>query len=94
MAAAVAEDAKVIKMLLLGAGESGKSTIFKQMKIIKSGYDESERKEFRQIIRNNSVESISALLEYCTPKDDEEVAAFGSGAPPPSAPSTRATRFA
>ncbi|KAL1521159.1 hypothetical protein AB1Y20_022712 [Prymnesium parvum] len=54
----------VIKMLLLGAGESGKSTIFKQMKVInKNGYTEKERKEFVGIVYSNIISSMKALME-------------------------------
>ena len=41
-------------MLLLGAGESGKSTIFKQMKVInKDGYSPKELKEYIGIVQMN-----------------------------------------
>eukprot|EP00771_Trimastix_marina_P001183 gnl/Trimastix_PCT/2237.p1 GENE.gnl/Trimastix_PCT/2237~~gnl/Trimastix_PCT/2237.p1 ORF type:complete len:364 (+),score=112.24 gnl/Trimastix_PCT/2237:19-1110(+) len=54
----------VQKLLLLGAGESGKSTIFKQMKIIHgSGYSSKERIKFREVIYSNVVLSIKALLQ-------------------------------
>jgi hypothetical protein len=37
-----------VKLLLLGAGESGKSTIVKQMKIIhETGYSDEEKKAYR-----------------------------------------------
>jgi len=50
--------------LLLGAGESGKSTIFKQMKIInKDGYSEKERKEFIGIVMSNTVSSMATLMD-------------------------------
>jgi guanine nucleotide-binding protein G(i) subunit alpha len=52
-----------VKMLLLGAGESGKSTILKQMKLInEGGYTERELKYFRGIINNNIISSIKTLV--------------------------------
>jgi hypothetical protein len=48
----------------LGAGESGKSTIFKQMKIInKDGYTKKEKLEFVSIIYSNTVQSMNVLME-------------------------------
>ncbi|KAK0917813.1 guanine nucleotide-binding protein subunit alpha, partial [Friedmanniomyces endolithicus] len=53
-----------IKMLLLGAGESGKSTILKQMKLIhEGGYSRDERESFREIIFSNTVQSMRVILE-------------------------------
>lgn len=61
---AVTEDAKIIKLLLLGAGESGKSTIFKQMKVInKNGYSDEEKKTFQSIVWSNTIVSLKALCK-------------------------------
>jgi hypothetical protein len=47
------------KMLLLGAGESGKSTILKQMKLIHQGsYSDKERENYKEIIYSNTVQSM------------------------------------
>jgi GTPase SAR1 family protein len=52
-----------VKLLLLGAGESGKSTIAKQMKIIHlQGFTEQERITYRSIIFNNIIGSIRVLI--------------------------------
>jgi GTPase SAR1 family protein len=57
------EQQKIVKMLLLGAGESGKSTIFKQMKVInKNGYSDAELKEFLPVVHGNVVQSLSAMI--------------------------------
>ncbi|CAO3661358.1 unnamed protein product [Umbelopsis vinacea] len=51
-------------MLLLGAGEFGKSTILKQMKLIHDGgYSQDERESFREIIYSNTTQSMRVILE-------------------------------
>ena len=48
----------------VGTGESGKSTILKQMKLIhSSGYTKEERISFREIIFSNTVQSMRVILE-------------------------------
>jgi len=58
------EENKVIKLLLLGTGESGKSTIFKQMQIlyVEEGFTDYEKSTFRHVIRRNVVEAMQTLL--------------------------------
>lgn len=47
-----------------GAGESGKSTILKQMKLIHDGgYSRDERDAFKEIIFSNTVQSMRVILE-------------------------------
>jgi len=51
-------------LLLLGAGESGKSTLFKQMTTIYGkGFSEDERKEYVPIIFTNILSSMKSLCE-------------------------------
>jgi len=52
-----------VKILLLGAGESGKSTIAKQMKIIhKSGFTAEERASYKSIVYNNVVKAMRDII--------------------------------
>ncbi|KAL9547540.1 hypothetical protein MBANPS3_006115 [Mucor bainieri] len=61
---AKADSQREIKLLLLGAGESGKSTVLKQMKLIHDGgYSQEERDEFKEIIYSNTVQSMHVILE-------------------------------
>lgn len=60
------EDLRKLKILLLGTGESGKSTITKQMKILHiNGFDTRERiskiADIRQNIKESIVEILSAM---------------------------------
>lgn len=54
----------VLIFLTLGAGESGKSTIIKQMRIIHSGgFPEDERRQNRAVIYSNMVVAFKVLLD-------------------------------
>lgn len=55
---------KECKILLLGSGESGKTTIVKQMKIIhQTGYSHEERLMFRTTIFKNILDGSKAICE-------------------------------
>ncbi|KAI8325573.1 G-protein alpha subunit [Martensiomyces pterosporus] len=55
--------AQEVKILLLGSGESGKSTIVKQMKIIhQNGYTREELALFRMTIYKNVLDSVQELV--------------------------------
>ncbi|XP_008289915.1 guanine nucleotide-binding protein G(q) subunit alpha-like [Stegastes partitus] len=57
------ESHRELKLLLLGTGESGKSTFIKQMRIIHgSGYSESDKKSFTRLVLQNIVTAIQALI--------------------------------
>jgi GTPase SAR1 family protein len=53
-----------IKLLLLGAGESGKSTIFKQMKILYGlGFGAEDQKQLTPVVYNNTIVSMKTLVQ-------------------------------
>lgn len=54
---------KECKILLLGSGESGKTTIVKQMKIIhQNGYTRDELMQFRPVVYRNLIDSANAII--------------------------------
>lgn len=58
------EEEKKVKLLFLGTGESGKSTIFKQMQILyANGFTEKELGLFQPVVRRNIVESMQTLIQ-------------------------------
>lgn len=59
-----------VKLLLLGTGDSGKSTFLKQMKIInKNGFTKSETDRYKRILRDNALRSIQVLCEQAERKE-------------------------
>jgi len=58
------QDEDVIKLLFLGAGGSGKSTLFKQLRLIHgNGLQDNERLGYKDNIYQNLVDGMKALLE-------------------------------
>ncbi|CAH6776345.1 Gna13 [Phodopus roborovskii] len=57
---------RLVKILLLGAGESGKSTFLKQMRIIHGqDFDQRAREEFRPTIYSNVIKALVTLFSSC-----------------------------
>ncbi|XP_018612396.2 guanine nucleotide-binding protein subunit alpha-13b [Scleropages formosus] len=55
---------RLVKILLLGAGESGKSTFLKQMRIIHGqDFDQRAKEEFRATIYSNIIKGIRVLVD-------------------------------
>src|SRR5256885_11568695 len=64
------DDEQVVKVLLLGSGESGKSTVLKQMKLLYgAGLD---LKASSQDIKDNIVSSMMMLVLQCEKFADEK----------------------
>ncbi|EDQ85799.1 uncharacterized protein MONBRDRAFT_34038 [Monosiga brevicollis MX1] len=53
-----------VKLLLLGTGECGKSTVLKQLRILHGhGFSEQERRGLRLLVHQNLMMSMAAILE-------------------------------
>jgi GTPase SAR1 family protein len=67
LATAMEEERLKLKVLLLGAGESGKSTVVKQIKLIGNARhlheSEEEKKKHTAALRRNIIEAIQILLQ-------------------------------
>lgn len=66
--------------LVIGAGESGKSTILKQMKLIYAqGFKEKERRQWKAVVFYNIIQSFQIIssamteLDYQFDNSDNEV---------------------
>lgn len=60
------QEGETHKLLLLGAGESGKSTLFKQMiNIYGKGFTQKDRKAYVSVIYRNTLTSITELVKQC-----------------------------
>ncbi|MES1907578.1 MAG: hypothetical protein MHM6MM_000671 [Cercozoa sp. M6MM] len=58
------KEMQIKKLLLLGAGESGKSTLFKQMiTLYRGGFSVEDRKTFTSVVYDNCVGSMKTLIE-------------------------------
>lgn len=54
---------RIIKLLLLGAGESGKSTILKQMRILhKDGFSQQDLEMIKPVVYSNCIHCMLAIL--------------------------------
>ena len=64
MNSAYVMETEKIKLLLLGAGESGKSTIFKQMRVLFGApLTDEEKNLITPVVYNNTISSMKVLVQ-------------------------------
>jgi hypothetical protein len=64
-----------------GAGESGKSTIFKQMRILYGkGYSDEDRRNFKPVIFSNTLLSMKTLITQAEEMGYDVTATVRTGA--------------
>ncbi|KAM9394468.1 guanine nucleotide-binding protein subunit alpha-14-like [Pholidichthys leucotaenia] len=73
-----------LKLLLLGTGESGKSTFIKQMRIIHGGgYTDEDKRNYAKLVYQNIYTSMQTMIRametlnisYCNPQNESDAAA-------------------
>uniref|UniRef100_A0A0N5A3Z3 Guanine nucleotide-binding protein alpha-6 subunit n=1 Tax=Parastrongyloides trichosuri TaxID=131310 RepID=A0A0N5A3Z3_PARTI len=65
-AARIKENDRKFKILLLGGSECGKTTIFKQMRVLHlNGFSDGDRESYKQMILTNTVQCLGQLLDAC-----------------------------
>lgn len=70
---------KDVKILLLGSGESGKSTIVKQMKILhKDGFSEAEAYDYRPFVYKNVLDCVKNIINAMVDLAPELIAPQGT----------------
>lgn len=70
---------KELKILLLGSGESGKSTIVKQMKILhKNGFTDAEAYEYKPFVYKNVLDCVKNIINAIIDLSSDLIAPQGS----------------
>ncbi|KAJ7609486.1 heterotrimeric G-protein alpha subunit, GPA2-like protein [Roridomyces roridus] len=74
--------ASQVKVLLLGSGDSGKSTVLKQMRVIHQvPFTEQERESYRQLVWENVVRGVKYLLDSMADMGIEMPEVYANAAP-------------